>query len=176
MGWSSWYTDISKEEIFRQEARTWGNEALQYRLLGQKLVGSQGWSAFEVVENGEAKYRFLHLTQIKKTRGGQVLVRHDAEDVGPYFYDVPASIWDLVEGFPGPDSEFSRQWREDVRAKKALGKPRIPKAGDRVKVSYFNQDSVFIIYNWKQHYLKEESTGRVFRFVGIKKEHLSFLD
>lgn len=49
------------------------------------------------------------------------------ETMGPYNYDCPASILDLL-GPPG--NEYAAQWRENCRQRLALTSRRKPRAGD----------------------------------------------
>ncbi len=50
-----------------------------------------------------------------------------SETMGPYHYDCPASILDLL-GPPG--NEYAAKWREACRARLALTSRRKPKPGD----------------------------------------------
>ncbi|MBE6526343.1 MAG: hypothetical protein E7Z63_01025 [Thermoplasmata archaeon] len=112
MGWdgipchrfSEWST-ADKKEFIRNEV---GFPCLRDTIRGNVYYG--------VYDNGREVFALVTLIQ---TDPDMVYLKHMSEDMGPYYYDMPVSYLDLLSP---PANDYSREWREKVRAKASVPK------------------------------------------------------
>lgn len=137
MGWTEFMDSphLSRAEIIRKELsqapttdnpRAWGFEYITER---GSTVYAIGWS-----DAPDRPRRYFGLVCLTSRRGGYFGYKDMSEDMGPYKYDAPAKMLDMLDQLAPNPTGYAAEWRKKCREHQAAKKARtVWKAGDRVE-------------------------------------------
>lgn len=138
MGWTEtyYYTKLSHKER-RQELDklfTWESESKTYKVLRSSIVSNTYYAAVEMIEK-ESGSRDVWgtvclMSERKEGYGYWYGYKYMSEDMGPYYYDCPIKILDLLTP---TDNEQANEWRKRCYEKAKKPKLSSMKEGDRIK-------------------------------------------
>ena len=101
------------------------------RVLKSSVRSGAWYAACQSYESDGTSLVFAAICLIRwnpKARDGYIFAYKDMEEsMGPYRYDCPASILDLLDS---PRNEHAAHWREHCRQRLALTSRRKPRPGD----------------------------------------------
>lgn len=112
MGWDGRYTNESAKAVCDGDA-TGDNENVSYRVLSSAVVNfREYYAAIEVVYKATG-LREVHcgMTLVER-RDGMLYTKDMGEDMGPYYFNCPPRILDLLTE---AKTETARGWREKCR-------------------------------------------------------------
>lgn len=119
MGWTEYAaTEFKKGRVDRKaecdKLFNWKSETATSKVLKSTMVGSTYYAAIEYTKNGKTEvYAMVCLTSVRERY--LFAYKDMSEDMGPYKYDCPKSIIDLLTP---TDSEWANEWRQKCLAKK----------------------------------------------------------
>lgn len=119
MGWTEYAaTEFKKGRVDRKaecdKIVTWSNETTTSKVLKSSMVGSTYYAAVEYIKNGERQvYAMVCLTSVRERY--LFAYKDMSEDMGPYKYDCPKSIIDLLTP---TDNKYANEWRQKCLDKK----------------------------------------------------------
>lgn len=137
MGWTEFMDSphLSRAEIIRKELsqeptadnpRAWGFEYITER---GGTVYAIGWS-----DAPDRPRYYFGLVCLTSRRGGYFSYKDMSEDMGPYKYDAPAKMLDMLDRLAPNPPGYAIEWRKKCRQHQADKKARtVWKAGDRVQ-------------------------------------------
>ncbi len=103
------------------------------QVVKSTLRGTTYYAACELIDTGKAARTIAVICNVKinpAARDGLTLGYKDmSEDMGPYNYDCPASILDLLSP---TDNAYALEWRQKCRANLALTSRQKPSDGDTI--------------------------------------------
>ena len=136
MGWTE-YTDrpdLSRAEMIRRELsqdptpenpRSWGFEYITER---GSTVYAIGWS-----DAPDRPRVYFGLVCLTSRRNGYFAYKDMTEDMGPYQYDAPVKMLDMLDRLAPNPTRYAAEWRRKCREHHAAKKTRtVWQAGDRV--------------------------------------------
>lgn len=135
MGWTSYVASHYKngkvdrkaemDEIFTQKEHDGYPEM---RVLKSVMVGSTYYAAVNVKDskkNTNQTFGVVALTSTRLTNGMNFAYKDMGESMGPYYYDCPESILNLLSP---TDNEYALEWRKRCREKIKAKKEKRDKA------------------------------------------------
>lgn len=138
MGWTEYMDnpELSRVEMIRRELsqaptadnpRAWGFEYMTER---GSTVYAVGWS-----DAPDRPRYYFGLVCLTSRRNGLFAYKDMTEDMGPYKYDAPARMLDMLDKLaPNPPGQYAAGWRQACRDRIAAKKARtVWQAGDRVQ-------------------------------------------
>lgn len=137
MGWTEFmdYPELSRADMVRKElsqaptpdsAHAWGFEYIAER---GSTVYAIGWH--DAPERPRKYYGMVVLTSRKH---GNFAYKEMTEDCGPYYYDAPKKMLDLLDKLAPDTSLRADAWRNKCRERLADKKAKaVWKAGDRIE-------------------------------------------
>lgn len=138
MGWTEYMDnpELSRVEMIRRELsqaptadnpRAWGFEYITER---GSTVYAIGWS-----DAPDRPRYYFGLVCLTSRRNGLFAYKDMTEDMGPYKYDAPAKMLDMLDRLaPNPPGKYAAEWRRKCREHQAATKARtVWQAGDRVQ-------------------------------------------
>ena len=142
MGWTEFrdFPELSRAEIIRRELsqaptadnpRAWGFEYITER---GATVYAIGWS--DAPDRPRRYFGLVCLTSRRKSPDfGRAFGYKDmSEDMGPYAYDAPLKMLDMLDRLAPNPTGYAAEWRKKCRDRHAAKKARTTwKAGDRVE-------------------------------------------
>lgn len=148
MGWIFLYDCPTKADLIRHLIRPsiWEKDGVEYvhRTIKHTVVGSDLWTVYERSVGGVIEWRYVVLYMMAKDKGVGWGYKDVDESMGMYQVNCPLSY---LDGLSDPPCEYSREWREKVRAhhaqraaKRAAAKALQP--GDIVTI-YGNEYTVY---------------------------------
>ena len=154
MGWISYHAGFYKngtvdrkrelDEIYTQSE---SEEYPELNVLKSRMIGSTYYAAIEAKENGITVKVFaaIVLTSVNMKDYFNFSYKDMDESSGPYCYDCPKGILDLLTD---TDSEYAVQWRkrcrETIQKKKdKLTKGTLP-VGSIIKFKNYNGENVIL--------------------------------
>lgn len=168
MGWTEYAaTEFKKGKVDRKaecdKLFNWKSETTTSKVLKSSMVGSTYYAAIEYTKNGKTEvYAMVCLTSVRERY--LFAYKDMSESMGPYKYDCPKSILDLLTP---TDDEDANGWRQKCLAKKKeLSLSKLP-LGTKIEATmpfdtshYRNGEKVILIKEkgYKQAYW---STGWV---------------
>ena len=172
MGWTEFTDrpDLSRAEMIRRELsqdptpenpRAWGFEYITER---GSTVYAIGWS--DAPDRPRKYFGLVCLTRRFKSNwcGRAFSYKDMTEDVGPYAYDAPAKMLDMLDRLAPNPTGYAAEWRKKCRERIDAQKTRtVWKAGDRVN----NGRAVYVLIEpagprkgWRVY---DEATGARYR-------------
>lgn len=142
MGWDFHHevAPYNRREILKKELNT-----EKYEVLKDALVGSVWYAAIRNKETGNV-YAAVVLTKIHKNDYCNFGIKWMDDSVGPYYYDCPKNILDLLSP---TDSEWANEWRKKCLENKAKKKEKdilkTSPIGTKFKVELTNGDTREVI-------------------------------
>lgn len=140
MGWTSYYADIyTSGKVDRKKIKaicdnqlTWTDERGSRNVIKSSIVGNTYYAAVEHVQPDGSRKVWAAVTRFQtgeKNGFGNFCYKGMDETVGPYYYDCPLSILNLLTE---TEYEYAKEWREKVRLwhekqKEKRGKPSLGK-------------------------------------------------
>lgn len=128
MGWTEYIaTEFKKGRVDRKaecdKIFNWSNETTTSKVLKSTMVGSTYYAAVEYTRNGKTEvYGMVCLTSVRERY--LFAYKDMSEDMGPYQYDCPKSIIDLLTP---TDNEWANEWRQKcLDKKKELNLSKLP--------------------------------------------------
>lgn len=137
MGWTGFsdYPHLSRAEIIRKELsqpatadnpRAWGFEYMAER--GAVVYGVMWHDA------PDKPRRYFGIVVLTSRKDGEFLYKEMSEDCGPYYYDAPKKMLDMLDQLAPDPGEYAQKWRAKCREKLAAKKSRtVWQAGDRIE-------------------------------------------
>lgn len=137
MGWTEYMDnpELSRVEMIRRELsqaptadnpRAWGFEYMTER---GSTVYAIGW-----FDEPERPRHYFGLICLTSRRHGLFAYKDMTDDMGPYRYDAPAKMLDMLDRLAPNPAGYAAEWRRKCREHQAATKARtVWKAGDRVQ-------------------------------------------
>ena len=138
MGWDYHHADYYKNGKIDRKTEldnefTWESETRSYEVLKSRMVGSTYYAAVKchVYETGEEYvWALVCLTRTNMKDYFNFGKKAMDETEGPYQYDCPTDILDLLTP---TDNEIANEWRKKCREYKKLPKLSSVKEGNSIK-------------------------------------------
>lgn len=154
MGWTSYHAEFykngtvdRKKEIDKLWTQAEGKKYPELNVLKSRMIGSTYYAAIEEKEKCVVKNVFavVVLTSINMKDYFNFSYKEMYESAGPYYYDCPKGILDLLTE---TDNEYAINWRnkcrENLQKKKdELTKGTLP-VGSIIKFKKYNGDFVVL--------------------------------
>ena len=154
MGWTSYHAEFykngtvdRKKEIDDLWTQAESKKYVELNVLKSRMVGSTYYGAIEVKEKGNVikVFAIVVLTSVNMNDYFNFSFKEMCETAGPYCYDCPKGILDLLTE---TDNEYAIQWRkkcrENIRKKKEkLTKGTLP-VGSIIKFKKYNGEYVIL--------------------------------
>ena len=147
---------------------------LEYRGIDILDGAMRGTTAYIVCRYGEHIWAEVALTEY---RDGEFLIKTMSENMGPYAYDCPKRLLDLL---PPTDSEFAKEWREAclrrivakrVTSKKGSALRKLP-IGTHIRVKGYEDRTLTVgVYRGKRAYI---DWARMQRWYGTTIERMGW--
>jgi len=157
MGWLFEYYDRGRDN-FLADITSKSHFGEGYTPIKSRVIGNNVWQAVRHEPTGRV---FICLDLIAKDRKGGWGYKGMSEDMGPYRYDCPLSLLALCTE---PLNDYSKEWREKVRAyhasRKAMPKPE---AGLIVKSGSYEYQLLEKLAPRRGWRVKEVDTGATYR-------------
>ena len=131
MGWTSYEADIydtqwihgkqynkvnrSKIKAICDKQLTWEDERGSRKVIKSSIVGNTYYAAVEHIQPDGSRRVWAAITRFQtgsKNGFGNFCYKDMDETVGPYYYDCPLSILNLLTE---TEYEYAKEWREKVR-------------------------------------------------------------
>lgn len=112
MGWTSYHASYYKSGKIDRKAEIDNSISDSYKVLKSAMVGSTYYAA--VKGPNEDVFAYIVLTSVDMKDYYNFAYKPMSEDMGPYSYDCPKGILDLLTP---TDNEEAQQWRSACRAR-----------------------------------------------------------
>ena len=154
MGWTYFNKPANVKQWF-EEQLTWENEKVKTTCLKSAVKLKEAYAAVETIHKNTDKrevWAAVFMLDYRKDPNDYYNFGYKDmdESVGPYNYNCPANILDLLTP---TDSEYANKWREQCR--KRLNRPKI-KTGDTIKF----KDPVCFGGGWSAKKFRKVQYGR----------------
>jgi len=171
MGWTEFrdYPELSRAEIIRRELsqaptaenpRAWGFEYITER---GSTVYAIGWH--DAPDQPRRYFGLVCLTSRHRSPhfGRAFSYKDMTEDMGPYKYEAPKKMLDLLDQLAPNPTGYAKGWREACREHLARKKTKKHQAGDKVKLwghVYTLQAPAGPRRGW---HVRQDETGQAYR-------------
>jgi hypothetical protein len=117
MGWTFFNASGKPSEILTREFTQVPSEKYpsEFKVLDQSMRGRVWYGVIEST-NPEGIKRVYGMICLWTLRRGEFGYKELGEDMGPYYYDAPLRIVNLLDELSPKPLGFALKWRESVRA------------------------------------------------------------
>ena len=99
---------------------TWEDNTTKCSVKKSKMVGSEYYAAIEYQNIKKGIKKIIGIVALTRMSDGYLMVKTMEETVGPYYYNCPVDILDLLTP---TENEYALKWRRECR--KNATKPKI---------------------------------------------------